>query len=174
MVDFFPRHTIEWRVRELSSLRRIAVSLFGMAVVTGVVVHLYRWLVLSHRPDNIWLFFVAVAGFFVLLLGLTTAHLGNHTVRTWLWRAPLFAVVESVTEAVMSALLIAVGVERVGSQLATWADWPSLALHMAVRRIAAILIFALLLAVVVQWVRYFLLKAEHRDSTAIAIAKEQE
>jgi hypothetical protein len=28
--------------------------------------------------------------------------------------------------------------------------------------------------VVVQWVRYFLLKAEHRDSTAIAIAKEHE
>jgi hypothetical protein len=27
---------------------------------------------------------------------------------------------------------------------------------------------------VVQWVRYFLLKQENRDSTAIAIAKEQE
>jgi hypothetical protein len=174
MVDFFPRHTIEWRLRELSSLRRLAVSLFGMAVTTGVVVHLYRWLVLSHRPGNLWLFFLAVAGFFVILLGLATAHLGNHTVRTWLWRAPLFAVVESATEVVMSALLIAVGVERIGSQLATWSDWPSLALHMAIRRIAAVLIFALLLAVVVQWVRYLLLKAERRESTAIAVAKEQE
>jgi hypothetical protein len=137
-------------------------------------VHLYRWLVLSHRPDNLWLFFVSVAGFFILLLGLTTAHLGNHTVRTWLWRAPLFAIVESATEAVVSALLIAGGVERIGSQLASWSDWRSLALHMAIRRTIAILLFALLLAVVVQWVRYFLLKAEHRDSTAIAIAKEQE
>ena len=174
MVDFFPRQTIEWRLRELSKLRRLAVSLVGMAVITGVVVHLYRWLVLSHRPDNLWLFFVSVAGFFILLLGLTTAHLGNHTVRTWLWRAPLFAIVESATEAVMSALLVAGGVERIGSQLATWSDWPSLALHMAIRRTIAILLFALLLAVVVQWVRYFLLKAEHRDSTAIAVAKEQE
>lgn len=174
MVDFFPRHTIEWRVRELSSLRRLAVSLFGMAVITGVVVHLYRWVVLSHRPDNLWLFFLSAAGFFILLIGLATAHLGNHPVRTWLWRAPLFAVVESATEAAMSALLIAAGVERIGSQLATWYDWPSLALHMAVRRTVVILVFALLLAVVVQWVRYALLKHEHRDSTAIAIAKEQE
>lgn len=174
MVDFFPRHTIEWRLRELSSLRRLAVSLFGMAVITGVVVHLYRWLVLSHRPDSLWLFFVSVAGFFILLLGLATAHLGNHTVRTWLWRAPLFAIVESATEAVVSALLIAAGIERIGSQLAQWSDWQSLALHMGIRRTIAILLFALLLAVVVQWVRYFLLKAEHRDSTAIAIAKEQE
>lgn len=174
MVDFFPRHTIEWRVRELSALRRLAVSLLGMAVITGVVVHLYRWIALSYRPDNLWLFFLAVAGFFILLLGLATAHLGNHTVRTWIWRAPLFAVVESVSEAAMSALLIAAGVERIGSQLAKWSDWPSLALHMALRRIAAILIFALLLAMVVQWVRYMLLKAEHRDSTAAAVAKEQE
>ena len=174
MVDFFPRHTIEWRLRELSSLRRLAVSLVGMAVITGVVVHLYRWLVLSHRPDSLWLFFTGVAGFFILLLGLTTAHLGNHTVRTWLWRAPLFAIVESATEAVVSAVLIAAGIERIGSQLARWSGWPSLALHMAIRRTIAILLFALLLAVVVQWVRYFLLKAEHRDSTAIAIAKEQE
>ena len=174
MVDFFPRQTIEWRLRELSKLRRLAVSLVGMAVITGVVVHLYRWLVLSYRPDSLWLFFVGAAGFVVLLLGLTTAHLGNHTVRTWLWRAPLFAVVESATEAAMSALLIAAGVERIGSQLAHWSDWPSLALHMAVRRTVAILVFALVLAVVVQWVRFILLKREHRESTAIAIAKEQE
>lgn len=174
MIDFFPRQTIEWRVRELSSLRRLAVSLVGMAVITGVVVHLYRWLVLSYRPASLWLFFLLAAVFVVLLLGMATAHLGNHTVRQWIWRAPLFGIVESVTEAVVSALLIAAGVERIGSQLAQWSDWPSLALHMAVRRTLTIVIFALLLAVVVQWVRFILLKREHRESTAIAVAKEQQ
>lgn len=174
MIDFFPRQTIEWRVRELSSLRRLAVSLVGMAVITGVVVHLYRWLVLSYRPASLWLFFAAAAVFVILLLGLATAHLGNHTVRQWIWRAPLFAIVESVTEAVVAALLIAAGVERVGSQLAKWQDWPSLALHIVIRRTVAIVIFALILAVVVQWVRFILLKREHRDTTAIAVAKDQE
>lgn len=174
MVDFFPRQTIEWRVRELSSFRRLAVSLVGMAVITGVVVHLYRWLVLSYRPASLWLFFALAAGFVLLLLGMTTAHLGNHTVRQWLWRVPLFAVVESVTEAVVGALLIAAGVERIGSQLAEWHDWPSMALHIVIRRTLAIVIFAVILAVVVQWVRFILLKREHRESTAIAVAKDHD
>jgi uncharacterized membrane protein len=174
MVDFFPRQTIEWRVRELSSLRRLAVSLVGMAVITGVVVHLYRWLVLSYRPANLWLFFALAAVFVILLLGMATAHLGNHTVPQWLWRAPLFAVVEGMTEAAVGALLIAAGMERIGSQLAQWHDWPSMALHIVLRRTVAIVVFAMVLAVVVQWVRYILLKREHRESTAIAVAKEHE
>lgn len=174
MIDFFPRQTIEWRVRELSSLRRLSVSLVGMAVITGVVAHLYRWFVLSYRPSSLWLLFLGVAGGIVILLGFATAHLGNHTVRQWLWRAPLFAVVESLTEAAVSALLIAAGVERIGSGVARWHDWPSLAVNTFFRRTVVIVVFALVLAAVVQWVRYSLLKHEHRESTAIAVARDHE
>ncbi|HEY9449966.1 MAG TPA: hypothetical protein VIQ74_14570 [Gemmatimonadaceae bacterium] len=173
MIDFFPRQTIEWRVRDLSALRRLTVSLVGMAVITGVVAHLYRWLLLSHRPSGIWLLFAGIAGGMTILLGFTTAHLGNHPVRQWVWRAPVFAAVESLSEAVVSAVLIAAGVERFGSELAQWNDWPSLALATFYRRTLVILVFTIILAAVVQWVRFTLLKREHRESTAIAVGKDE-
>jgi hypothetical protein len=40
MADFFPRHTVEWRLEELPLLRRIALSLGAIAVLTGVLVRL--------------------------------------------------------------------------------------------------------------------------------------
>lgn len=173
MIDFFPRQTIEWRVRELSALRRLSVSLVAMAVITGVTVHLYRWLLLSHRPADVWLLLAGFAAGVVLLLGLATAHLGNHPVRQWVWRAPLFALIESVTEAVVSAALMVAGVERLGSELARWNDWPSLALATVFRRTATIVLFTLVLAAVVQWVRFALLRREDRESTTIAVGKGQ-
>lgn len=162
MAEFFPRHTIQWQVRELHLPRRVSLSLIGMALATGVVVRLFRLLILSHGPLT---FLRLVFGFVIgysLLFGLTTAYLGNHPVRQWLWRAPLFAVLESVGEAATSAVLIAAGVERYGSQVAAWSDWPSMALQTLLRRLEWILLFALVLAIVVQLVRRFLLRQEGR------------
>ena len=169
MPGYFPRHTIEWRVEEVPLLRRIALSLGAIAVLTGVVVHLYRWLVLANRSMPPWLLVVSLALGLALLLGLTAAYLGNHPVHQWIWRAPLFALVEIASEAVMSAVLIAVGVERIGTAHAQWGDWPTIALRTLYWRLAMILVFTLLLAGVVQFTRRALLRHERRDSTAIAI-----
>lgn len=163
MPPIFPRHTIEWRVQETALLRRITLSLPLMAIATGVLVHLYRWFALSRRAGSLWLFLLLFAGGMVLLLALLTAHLANHTMRQWLWRTPLFALVESASEAAMSALLIALGVERVGTQHAAWADWPSLVVGILVKRSVAIVLFAVLLFVVVQWVRVEVMRRKHRD-----------
>jgi hypothetical protein len=174
MAPFFPRQTIEWKIEEPPFVRRVSVSLAAMAVLTGVVVHLYRWFVLTHRAGPWWLLVMTLAAGFVVLLGLTTAHLGNHPVRQWVWRAPLFAAVECVTEAAMSALMIAAGVERIGTERAGWADWPTLALTILLRRTTIIIVFSILLAGVVQWARYVLLKRDHRASTAVAVHEMRE
>jgi hypothetical protein len=174
MANFFPHHTIEWKVEEPGAIRRFALSLPAMAVATGIVAHLYRWLVLSYGAMNWWFLLASIGGGLVLLLGLATAHLGNHTVRQWIWRAPLFAVVEGITEAALSALLIALGVERFGTDAAHWSDWPTLAFDALLWRTAAILAFTLLLAGVVQSVRFALLKHEHRSSTAVLIHERNE
>ena len=173
MADFFPRHTVEWQVYELRLIRRISLSLVGVAAFTGVVVHLYRWVILTYGSmDRVWFLLVGFGGGVLILLGMVTAHLGNHPVRQWVWRAPLFAVVESATEAAMSAILIALGVERLGTKDAHWHDWPSLAFEILIVRTVIIAVFALVLGVVVQWVRYALLRHEHRDHTALAIHED--
>jgi hypothetical protein len=162
MANFFPHQTIEWKLHEPPFLRRLSLSLGWMAVIAGVAVHTYRWLVLSHEPLSWWLLVATFVGGLGILFGLATAHLGNHTVRQWIWRAPLFAVVESATESAVSALFIALGIERIGTRLAHWPDWLPLTLSTFARRISFLLIFTLILAAVVQWVRWGLLKREHR------------
>jgi hypothetical protein len=162
MPPFFPDQTIEWKVHEPPFVRRLTLSLVWMAVITGIAVHSYRLLVLSHARSSWWLLFATFAGGLGLLFGLATAHLGNYTVRQWLWRAPLFAAVESITESAMSALFIALGVERIGTRLAHWPDWLPLSLSIFARRTMFLLVFTLVLAVVVQWVRGMLLRKEQR------------
>lgn len=174
MAYFFPHHTVEWRLQQPGAIRRIALSLPAMAIVTGIVVHLYRWLILSYGTMSWWFVLASIGGGLVLLLGLATAHLGNHTVRQWLWRAPLFALVEGAAEAAFGALLIALGVERLGTDVAHWSDWPTLAANALFWHSIAILSFALLLAGVVQSVRFALLKHEHRSSTAVLIHERSE
>jgi hypothetical protein len=162
MVPFFPHQTIEWKLHEPPFLRRLSLSLGWMAVITGIAMRSYRWLVLSHEPLTWWLFFATFAGGLGILFALATAHLGNYTVRQWIWRAPLFAIVEGATESAMSALFIALGIERIGTRLAHWPDWPELVQQAFVRRLGFLLIFTLILAAVVQWVRWELLRREHR------------
>src|SRR6185437_14870591 len=62
-----------------------------------------------------------------------------------------------------SAALIVAGVERLGTQRATWSDWPSLIGNIAWRRTVAILLFAVLLGVTVHWVRVEMLRRKHRE-----------
>lgn len=174
MADFFPRHTVEWKLRERPFIRRLSLSLPMMAIVTGIIARAYRWLVLSYGAMSWWLLLASISGGLILLLGLATAYLGNHPVRQWVWRAPLFVLVESATEAAASAILLAAGLERFGTDAAHWRDWPTMAFDALLWRTIVILSFALVLAAVVQWVRFALLKREHRSSTAVLIHERNE
>jgi hypothetical protein len=159
-----------------SLIARIPRSLIPMALITGIVVHLYRVFVLASPTITFgWVsLFLAGAGEYVLLLSLTTVYLGNHPVRQWIWRVPLFTVAEWLVEAAAVAVLIRVRFERIGSEQARAGDLSSIVIDRLIWHGAAIITFSFILAVVVQTVRYALLKHEHRDSTAIRIHDERE
>jgi hypothetical protein len=159
-----------------SLIARVPRSLIPMALITGIVVHLYRVFVLASPTITFgWIsLFLAGAGEYVLLLSLTTVYLGNHPVRQWIWRVPLFTVAEWLVEAAAVAILIRVRFERIGSEQARAGDLSSIVIDRLIWHGAAIITFSFILAVVVQTVRYALLKHEHRDSTAIRIHDERE
>ncbi|HEX6816001.1 MAG TPA: hypothetical protein VF102_10035 [Gemmatimonadaceae bacterium] len=163
MPEFFPRRTIEFRAVELKLPRRVSLSLIGMAAVTAVLVRLLRLLALSNGSLTLWEILPIFAGMYVVLLGMTAAYLGNHPVHQWMWRAPLFAVLECMGEAIVSALLIATHVERIGQARAEWANWLSMALLTLARHGIAIVVFALVLAFVVQLVRSTLIEKERGE-----------
>lgn len=175
MSPFFPESPFKG-TRVDSLIARIPRSLIPMAVITGIVVHSYRVFVLASPSITFgWVsLFLAGAGEYVLLLSLTTVYLGNHPVRQWIWRVPLFTVVEWLVEAAAVAILIEIRFERIGSETARRGDLTSIVMDRLIWHGAAIFTFSLTLAVVVQTVRYALLKHEHRDSTAIRIHDERE
>ena len=175
MSPFFPESPFSG-TRVDSLLAKIPRSLVPMAVFTGIVVHSYIWFVLARASVNFgWIaLLLAFSGRFVLLLALATVYLGNHPVRQWIWRAPAFAALEIAVEAIMVAALIRIRVERIGTEHAHRTDWWGIVSDIMIYHGLAILVFSAILAVVVQTVRYALLKHEHRDSTAIKIHEERE
>jgi hypothetical protein len=172
---FFPEFPFTGK-RVDSLLARIPRSLVPMAILTGLIVHSYVWFVLVRASVHFdWIaLLLAFAGRFVLLLALATVYLGNHPVRQWIWRAPCFAVLEVAVEAIYVAVLIKIGTERIGTERANQRDFFGIVADIAEYHGIALLVFSLILAVVVQTVRYALLKHEHRDSTAIKIHDERE
>lgn len=163
MPEFFPRKTIEFRAIELKLPRRVSLSLIGMAALTAVLVRLLRLAVRANGTLNVWEVLPIFAVGFIILLGMAAVYLGNHPVHQWVWRAPLFAVLESVSEAIVSAILIAMHVERIGQARAEWANWLPMALTTLVRSSISILVFALVLAFVVQTVRRSLIHKERGE-----------
>ncbi len=152
MPAFFPVKTSSFKLDEARAFRRLSYSVVEMAVVTAVVLRVYRALVLS-LPGNVFFLGVSFAIGFVVLFGMVTLHLGNFTVRRWLWRAPLFALIEAAAESLTSLGLIAIHREPLGSARATFADWPGIVGAIFTWRLSAIVVFALILAGVVQMAR---------------------
>ena len=138
--------------------------------MTGVIYRLVRALLLAHVPGGS---IVYVGGIYVvlalLLCGAAAAHLGNYPISHWVWRVPLFAVLEVCGEMATSVLLIALHRERIGTARADWDDWPSLAVHALALRTLMVCLFALVLAGVVQVVRNALLRHTNRGSTVAAV-----
>ena len=153
MTSFFPRHSVEWRLEEPQAFRRLSISLVEMALLTGVVLRVLRALTFTHGRAS-WLFYGAafLVGLLVLL-GMTTAHLANWTLRSWVWRAPLFALVEVAGEMATSLLLIALRREPEGAVRAEFHDWPSMALRAFLQSELSICLWAALLAGVILFVR---------------------
>jgi SNF family Na+-dependent transporter len=153
MTSFFPRHSVEWRLEEPQAFRRLSISLVEMALLTGVVLRLLRALTFTHGRAS-WLFYGAafLVGL-LILLGMTTAYLANWTLRSWLWRAPLFALVEVAGEMATSLVLIALRREPEGAVRAEFHDWPSMALRAFLQSELSICLWAALLAGVIMFVR---------------------
>ena len=145
-------------LEEPAFVRRISLSLPLMAVLTGAGLRLYRAAVLQFGWSDRWL---GVGGTFIaglmFLFLMATLHLGNHPVRSWTWRAPLFALLESATEIAVSLGLTLAGLERIGSLTATLEDWQSSSTRILFFRVVGIPLFALVLAIVATLVRLALL-----------------
>ena len=146
MGTYFPRTTNEIRSDEPSAFRALTLSVVEMGVITGVVIRLFRSLVLTHG-SNSWLY---LGGMFALgavfLFAMSTLHLANFPVRRWLWRAPTLGVVVAAGEMATSLLLIAVGREPNGTVRAELSEWPGMAVSVLLFRMTAVCAWALLLA----------------------------
>ena len=153
MSGFFPVKTASFRLDETRAFRRLSFSVVEMAVVTAVVLRVYRALALAVAGSNVFLLSLGFALGFVVLFGMVTLHLGNFTVRRWIWRAPLFGLIEAAAESLTSLALIAIHREPLGSARATYADWPGIVGSIFSWRVSAIIVFALVLAAVVQMTR---------------------
>ena len=148
------------QVREPAAFTRLARSLIDMALVTGIVARLYRAMVLSRaQSDSFVAITFAIGAIFLLLM--VSIHLSRHPLRDWLWRAPAFAVAEAVSEMLGSLVLIALSREPLGTGAAKFSDWPGMVVGTVGLRLVTISLFALLLAGIVKWVRYMLLRKEH-------------
>lgn len=161
-MGYFPRFTEpyqrrmsewEWDNVGPSAFRKVAFSLLDMALITGILLRVGRAVVLVNAGAS----GVAVAAGFMLsalfLFAMTAVHLGNFPLRHWIWRAPAFGALVAVVESAVSFVLIALGREPYGSGPAMYADWPSMAISTLSLRLAAVIVFAIVLAAVVQWVR---------------------
>jgi len=173
MPDFFPRQTIAWHLERAAGFRGLTLSVIESGLLTGVVLRLFRAMVIA-RPSAGWWVIGYVVTFGVVLTGAAALHLGNYTVRHWLWRAPAFGALAAVGEMVTSLPLIALHREPWGNTgRADFRDWPLMARETLLVDVALVSVFALILAAVVQSVRYLLVRHEHRGHTLQAIHAER-
>ncbi len=154
MAEFFPRRRIAWHLEEPSVLRRTTLALVPYALLTGVVVRAYRWLVLAVlQPDRALLLVVAVVVGIAVLCAMAAGHLANFPLRSWKWRAPAFGALVAAGESIASVGLQLLGQERIGRAIATWADLVPMTITTLLTRVVVIAVFAAVLAVVVQLVQ---------------------
>ena len=136
-------------------LRAFAVRTLEPAGISGVVLRLFRAMMLGAAATSTgWIALVVGLVLGVLFLcGMMTWHLGNFPIRRWPLRVLAFIVIEVAAELGTSSVLIAFGRERLGSRLATWADWWPMAGQTIVERGIVLALFAAVLAGSVQVVR---------------------
>lgn len=163
MSRFFPRDVIHWGEEQLHPLRAFAVRTLEPAGITGMLLRLYRALVLGATATTSWILFVGGLTLGVVFLcGMLTWHLGNFPVKRWPLRVLAFIIIEVAAELGVSTLLIAAHTERYGARVATWSDWWPMAGQTLFERGLVLVLFALVLAASVQLVRRTLDKRDAR------------
>ncbi|MGI8548371.1 MAG: hypothetical protein ACR2M1_13750 [Gemmatimonadaceae bacterium] len=134
-----------------------------MALISAIVVRVLHVVSSTHGAELDWHSFVGTfVAVPVVLLAFATIHLSNYPVPQWLWRAPAFALLESVFESLFSLGLVYAGRERWGTGRAGPGDWPAIAGTILLTRIGMICLFALILGGVSQFVRRRELRAARR------------
>ena len=153
----------EWDLEEPEAFARIARSPVELALITGVVIRLFRAVVLTRSNASSADLFTALILGSLFLLGMATLHLGRFPVREWPWRAPLFAVFETAGEMAVSLVLISLHREPWGTARAEFMDWQPMATAVLFWRLVGVCVWALLLGTTVQFVRGRVLKETGRD-----------
>lgn len=134
-----------------------------LALITGVVIRLFRAVVLTNGDATSSYLVAALVLGTLFLLGMATLHLGRFPVREWPWRAPLFAIFETAGEMLVSFVLIGLHREPWGTARAEFTDWQPMATGVVFWRVLAVSVWALLLGGTVQFVRGRVLKDTGRD-----------
>lgn len=165
MPRFFPREVIQWRDQRLHPLRAFSLGTLELAGITGVLLRLFRVAAMS-ASTPVFVLGVVVAVLF--LCGMLTWHLGNFPLRRWPLRAAWFTLIEVSAELGTSSVLIVLHREPLGTRLAGWHDWWSLAGQTLVERILIVLVYSLILAASVQIVRKILDKKRVTPVTGVA------
>ncbi|MFL5595132.1 MAG: hypothetical protein ACJ78M_03515 [Gemmatimonadaceae bacterium] len=155
--------TSEWDLEEPAAFTRIARSPVELALITGIVIRVFRAVVLTHGSASISYLAASLVLGALFLLGMATLHIGRYPVREWPWRAPLFAVFETAGEMAVSLILISLHREPWGTARAEFGDWQPMATAVLFWRLIAVCFWALLLGGTVQFVRGRVLKDTGRE-----------
>jgi hypothetical protein len=143
-----------WTPPEPTAFQKVAQSLVEVSLITGLLIRLFRAVILTHgAPDNLLYLGGAFAIGAIFLLGMMTIHLSRVPLNQWAWRAPAFALLESLAEAAVSLGLISAAREPLGSARAEMHDWPGMAVSIFITRFVVLCVFALLLGLIVQRLR---------------------
>jgi hypothetical protein len=153
----------EWDLEEPAAFARIARSPFELALITGVVMRLFRAVVLTHGNATSTFLGASLVLGTLFLLGMATLHLGRFPIREWPWRAPLFAVLETTGEMTVSLVLIALHREPWGTARAEFIDWQAMATGVVFWRVLGVSVWALLLGATVSFIRGRVLKDTGRE-----------
>ena len=155
--------TSEWDFEEPAAFTRIARSPIELALITGVVMRLFRAVVLTQGNASSSFLGAALVLGTLFLLGMATLHLGRFPVREWPWRAALFAVFETAGEMAVSLLLISLHREPWGTARAEFTDWQPMVTGVLFWRVLGVSVWALLLGTTVSFIRGRVLKDTGRE-----------
>ncbi|HEY8852465.1 MAG TPA: hypothetical protein VIM36_09810 [Gemmatimonadaceae bacterium] len=153
----------EWDFEEPAAFTRIARSPIELAMITGVIIRLFRAVVLTHGTATSSYLVASLVLGTLFLLGMATLHLGRFPVREWPWRAPLFAIFETAGEMLVSLVLIALHREPWGTARAEFVDWQAMATGVVFWRVLGVSVWALLLGTTVSFIRGRVLKDTGRE-----------
>jgi len=165
---YFPKHTVQWHFEEPTVLRKFSLSLIEMGVLTGVLLRVYRAVVITHGSTSSWLW---AGGTFALgllfLCAMATIHLANFPLKRWVLRAPLFALVEAAAESATALVLISLGREPSGTARAEWSDWLPMSGGTVWTRELTVCGWALVLGAIVWVVRRTIMRERKVEEEAV-------